>query len=242
MEFQIKLLKRIDEIKDVETFFFERPKDFIYKAGQFGHFILPKLSHPDSRGLSHDFTFSSSPTEERLAFTTKIRPDSGYKQTFCELIPGTIVTVRGPGGVFVLNDESTTTSQVMIAGGIGVTPYRSIIKYIVDKNLILPITLIYSVSTPQDVTFKAFFDDVAARYENIKVTYTVSRPQESQSQWSGLTGRIDAPMIKKLVEDLSNSVFWICGPPPFTDAMQQILTTTLQIPSDRIKTEQFTGY
>ena len=118
MQVDTTFIGKRDEAQDVKTFMFERPSEFVYTAGQYAHFDLHKLTHPDERGPSHHFSLSSSPLEDFISFTTKIRPESGYKQTFMEMAPGEMITVRGPKGFFILDDEHTTTPQLMIAGGI----------------------------------------------------------------------------------------------------------------------------
>jgi ferredoxin-NADP reductase len=209
MQFETQLLSVRDEAKDIKTFLFEKPADFEYKAGQYAHFDLLKLTHPDARGLSHHFSFSSSPTEDHISFTTKIRQESGYKQTFCELTKGANITVRGPGGQFILNDEDTSVPQVMIAGGIGVTPYRSIIKYVVDNSLVIPIHLIYSATTAEEFAFKAEFDSFTQSNPNFTVSYIVTHPEGSVTPWSGYTGRLDEMMMQQFVPDLESSVFLV---------------------------------
>lgn len=197
-DFKVKLIGKKDEAKDTKTFFFEKPSGFSYIAGQYCYFTLPKVNYEDSRGGVRHFTLSSSPTETDIALTTRMRDESGYKKTLDEFENGSEVAMQGPVGEFVLDKETTTTPQVMIAGGIGVTPYRSIIRYVADKNLNIPIHLIYANSLPEDIAFKAEFDQIVKEHANIKVSYTVSRPEESKVKWDGLTGRIDENMLRKL--------------------------------------------
>lgn len=240
METSIIFEKRRDEAKDIETFIFEKPSGFEYKAGQYAHFDLSELTHPDVRGNSHHFTLSSSPTEDYISFTTKIRKESGYKQTFLELKVGDAVTIRKIKGMFTLENEATTTPQIFIAGGIGITPYRSIIRYIADKNLTVPVSLIYSASTSSELAFKRELDEIAQKHGNVTISYTVTEAEEDD-QWIGLRGRIDEDMIRSLVPDLNAPVFWLCGPPAMVSAMEELLAN-LSVSQDRIKTERFTGY
>lgn len=241
MEFKAKLIEKRDEAKGTKTFVFEKPEGFEYQAGQYLHYTLPELKYPDERGATRHFTLSSSPTEPHLGLTTRIRQESGYKKTLDELAIGSEIDARGPNGVFVLEDEQTTVPQVMIAGGIGITPFRSIIKCVTDKNLQVPIQLIYSNSIPEEITFKEELDEITKKHKNIKTNYTITKPEESTVLWEGRTGRIDASFIHSLSSIFHLPDYWLCGPPVFVDAMEEILNT-MKIPQEHIKVDKFTGY
>lgn len=244
MRFKVKLVGKERAAKGTKTFFFERPKGFSYLAGQYIYITLPKLLYPDERGDTRHFTLSSSPTEDNFAITTRMRATSGFKKTLDEMKDGEEVSVSGPNGTFVLDNEKTETPQVMIAGGIGVTPYRSIIKSISDKNLQVPIHLVCSNSTPEEIPFKRELDKIAATHPNIKVTHTITKPQPEAEKWNGLTGRLDAALLKKLITDhrsLVTSMFWVCGPPAMASAIESALEN-LKVPYEHINSEKFTGY
>lgn len=243
MEVPVKLINKKEEARETKTFFFEKPGGFSYIAGQYCYFTLTKLSYEDSRGGVRHFTLSSSPTEENIALTTRMRTESGFKKTLDELPEGSQVVMSGPQGDFILGAETATTPQVMIAGGIGVTPYRSIIRYVADKNLQVPIHLIYANSLPEDIAFKEEFEEIVSEHKNIKISYTVSRPEESNQPWTGLTGRIDENMLSQLTTHYSllTTHYWLCGPPAMVSAMEEVLDK-LQVPQDRVKVEKFTGY
>lgn len=238
MEFKIKLLAKKEEATDTKTFLFTRPKGFSYLAGQYVYLTLPHLEKPDERGDTRHFTLSSSPTEENLTITVRMRAESGYKQTLDAYPTGTEISMRGPNGFFTLERDNETEQQVMIAGGIGITPYRSIIKYVADKALSVPIHLIYSNSIPEEIVFKNELDKITKEHKNIQVTYTITRPEESKVKWTGPTSRIDANFLKK---HPLLTTFWLCGPPAMVGAMEEVLSS-LNIPSDRVKIEKFTGY
>lgn len=249
MEFKIKLLNKRNEAKDTKTFIFERPGGFSYLAGQYVYLTLPRLTQPDERGDTRHFTLSSSPTEDHLAITVRMRAESAYKQSLSAYKLGTDISMRGPNGFFILDPESSSghaaTPQVMVAGGIGITPYRSIIRYIADKNLPVPIQLIYSNSIPEEIVFKAELDKITKEHGNIRVTYTITKPEESKIKWSGLVGRVDQNLIQSVIRyptsDIRDPIFWLCGPPPMVSAMEKMLATT-NIPYNQIKVEKFTGY
>jgi ferredoxin-NADP reductase len=235
---ELKLIEKRDETK---SFFWQPEKPVNWFAGQYYYFTIPVMKYPDPRGNTRHFTISASPTEGNiLRLTTRIREESGYKKTLDELTIGSEIEGEGPNGTFIL-DETSDKSNIFIAGGIGITPFRSIIKYVVDKNLTTPIHLIYSNSVPEEITFRKELEDWSKTHLNIKVDITISHPEESKEPWTGLTGRIDENLINKLVHDTENPIFWVCGPPAMTDAIEQVLGK-IKITSDRIRSEKFTGY
>ena len=242
-EYQLKLIDKKEIASGTKSFIFEKPQGFEYKAGEFMYWTLPELKHPDERGPMRHFTISSSPTEDYLSLTCRMREGSGYKKTLDELSLGSLIQGRGPTGVYVMEDD-VTNPQVFLAGGIGITPFRSRIKYIFDKKLSTQIHLIYANNTPEQTSFKEELDSISQQNQNIKVTYVMSKPEESKVLWDGPTGYIDS----KLIQDLTTHyqlptppTFWVCGPPPMVDAMEEILQS-LNIGKDQIKTEKFTGY
>jgi len=238
---KLKLVKTQDEAKGTKSFFWEPEKPVNYLAGQYFYFTLPNLKYPDSRGATRHFTLSSSPTEGNiLRNTTRIREESGYKKTLNELEVGTLIDGEGPNGEFIL-DENEKGPQVFLAGGIGITPFRSMIKYAADKGLNIPIHLIYSNSIPEEIAFRSEIEEIAAKGSWLKLSMTVSKPEESKESWTGLVGRIDENLITKLITDIPNSTFWVCGPPPMVSAMEQALGK-LNISSGRVRSEKFTGY
>lgn len=153
--------------------------------------------------------------------------------------------MRGPNGFFVLASDHTTTPQIMIAGGIGITPYRSIIKYVADKNLPVPIHLLHSDSTPEEIAFKDELDKITEEHKNIRVVRTITKPEESKVKWTGPTGRIDKSLIQTVVRqpksDNRQPVFWLCGPPAMVSGMEAVFAQ-MKVPPHRLKTEKFTGY
>ncbi len=126
---KLRLIEKRDEARGTKSFFWQSETHVIWKAGQYFYFTLPKMKYPDSKGTTRHFTISSSPTEsDFLRITTRIREDSGYKKTLNELQIGAEIEGEGPNGTFIFA-KSETGPQVFIAGGIGIAPFRSIIKY-----------------------------------------------------------------------------------------------------------------
>jgi ferredoxin-NADP reductase/nitrite reductase/ring-hydroxylating ferredoxin subunit len=243
---------------DVMSFKFSKHNDdqidnktLNYNAGQFAFFDIGQV-YNDPKGPIRHFTISSSPTENFIMFSTRIR-DSPYKKRLSNLEKGAKVKFRGPEGQFVLHQDYSKYT-VFLSGGIGVTPFRSMIKYATDMQLPVPIIMFDSNRDRNNILFKKEFDDWASINKNLKIIYTISEEKEEQhneqsplstaNEWKGEYGRIDKAMILKYVDTnvLNNSIFYICGPPNKLKAMQILLQEDLEIPKERIKVEEFTGY
>jgi ferredoxin-NADP reductase/nitrite reductase/ring-hydroxylating ferredoxin subunit len=220
-----------------------------YTAGQYAFFDIGGV-YNDPKGPIRHFTISSSPTEEKfIMITTRIR-DSPYKKRLSSLEKGTKVKVRGPQGKFTLHQDYSKTA-VFLSGGIGVTPFRSMIKYATDKQLPIKIVMFDSNRNQQNTLFKSEFDECINRNKNLKIIYTITEEEEEQQdqsqtiikEWKGEKGRIDKAMLTKYLDDneLKNSIFYTCGPPGMIKAMQKLLGED-HIPKEQIKVEEFTGY
>jgi len=243
---KVKLINKHEECKDTVSFFFEPQEPVTRRPGQYFYIDVPELKYPDPRGPKRQFTISSSPTEGpilRVTVRTRAENISGYKHTLYELPEGTLLEAEGPMGNYILDEQTPFEGQqVFLAGGIGITPYRCFMKYAIDKGLQKQMHLIYSNPTPSEITFREELEQMAKEHSNIKVDMTVTHPEEEpQNPWSGLTGRVDQAFLEKQVGDLSKPTFWMCGPPPMVDALDEMLGKA-GIPTAKRKIEKFTGY
>ena len=237
METTTKFLEKRNETHDSISFIFAKPAGFDYIAGQYAFFTVDHES-PDARGNRRHFTLSSSPTEPHLCLTTKFsNPCSTYKEALRNLNPDTEVPIRGPEGDFTL-PEDQSQPLVFLGGGIGITPFRSMIKFATDTHLPTPITLIYANKTPADIVYRTEFDQWAETNPNFQVHYTVDTPNET---WTGDIGHLTSDMIKKYAPDLDKPIYFICGPLGMLTAYEKILQET-GIDEDQIRTESFSGY
>jgi ferredoxin-NADP reductase/nitrite reductase/ring-hydroxylating ferredoxin subunit len=252
--YQLKFLeKQKFEGTDVMSFKFSKQEEqqqdddkrhLDYTAGQFAFFDIGGVNN-DPKGPIRHFTISSSPTEDLIMITTRIR-DSPYKQRLSSLQEGVKVKVRGPEGKFVLHKDYSKPA-IFLSGGIGVTPFRSMIKYATDKQLPIKIIMFDSNRNEQNILFKDEFDEWAGKNKNLKIVYTVSDEDgrnSSSSPWTGEHGRINKEMLNKYLnnDELQHSVFYVCGPPAMLNAMKSLLENELNITKERIKVEEFTGY
>lgn len=238
---KLKLVEKREEAQGTKSFFFETEKEIKYLPGQFFYFTLPKLTYKDARGATRHFTLSSSPTEGKIIrMTTRMRKESGYKKTLDELEIGVTIEGEGPSGEFIL-DENEPGPHVFLTGGIGITPFRSIIKYHLDKDLLTKIHFIYSNKTPELISFREELEEWAKGNDNFKLDLVITQPEDSKKPWKGLRGRIDETMIRKLVGDVSKPTFWICGPPAMVDGMEKQMGK-LKVSIGKVRSEKFTGY
>jgi len=217
-----------------------------YTAGQFAFFDIGGVSN-DPKGPIRHFTIASSPTEEFIMISTRIR-DTPYKKRLSSLDERAKVKVRGPEGKFVLHEDNSKAA-IFLSGGIGVTPFRSMIKYATDKELPVKIFVFDSNRDQANILYKNEFDECLNTNKNLKIIYTITADEgqgqaPDSSSWKGERGIINKTMLTKYLtaSELDNSVFYICGPPGMLKAMQNLLQDDLRIPKERIKIEEFTGY
>ena len=264
-EYDLSLLEKQKlEATDVMSFRFSKQQQgkqahdgqssfFDYTAGQYAFFDIGGV-YNDTRGPIRHFTISSSPTEDFIMITTRIR-DTPYKRRLASLEKDVKVKVRGPQGKFVLHEDYSKLA-VFLSGGIGVTPFRSMIKYATDKQLPIKIVMFDSNRNQENTIFKKEFDEYANINRNLKIVYTITEEEDEERQrtqnisssvrqeWTGERGRIDKDMLIRHLTDneIKNAIFYTCGPPGMIKAMQKLLQEDLQIPKDSIKVEEFTGY
>lgn len=235
---KLTLVNKIHEADATYSFLWQPDKKVNYLPGQYMYFTLSKLLFPDPRGATRHFTLSSSPTEKYLMFSTRMRKESGYKQTLSRLSIGDQIECDGPNGEFIL-DEKKDTTQIFLAGGIGITPFRSMIVYDFEKSVGNKIILFYSNSNQSEITFKSELEKISKKHKKYTIFFTVSKTQKN---WNGLNCRINSDMLEKHISksDLNNSVFWVSGPPPFVSGMEKEIER-LGIETN-IYTDRFTGY
>ena len=234
----LKLKEKNRISPDTYEFIFPAPHRFAFIPGQYMEWTL---GHPDtdSRGNRRYFTIASSPTERNLRLGVKFNENSSsYKKAMLAMNKDTEIVASQLAGDFVLPDDPQQ-KVVLIAGGIGVTPFRSMIKYLLDNRQRRPITLIYTAATVNDFVYKDVFD--RAQYElGIKTIYSVTDHSNLPSSWTGQAGRASPQMIKSAVPDYRNCLFYISGPRGMVDSLTDTLRK-LGVANHQIKTDYFAG-
>lgn len=221
--------------QQIRQFWFRPLTKIDYKPGQYMEWSLPHPD-PDTRGIRRWFTISSSPSEDMILLTTRLaEKSSSFKQALQRLKPGQELTAVNVDGDFTLPSDSTSRI-IFIAGGIGITPFRSMIKYMLDTDTKRDITLFYGAKTPQDFVFKEILDLAAKQGVN-----TIYVPTEAGQTWSGHKGYIDAKLIKQEVPDFKQAITYISGPEPMVRSFSKMLIKA-GVPKQQIKHDDFPGY
>jgi glycine betaine catabolism B len=235
MEMLLTLTARHREGENIESFQFEPERPFAFDAGQYLRYTLHH-SEPDNRGVSRFFTIASAPAERFVMLTTRLStPGSSFKQALSRLREGAVVEAAGPSGQFVYSDREMPA--VFVAGGIGITPFRSILVDLASRPLAPDITLLYANSTP-DIPFRRLFDDLASKPSQLKIAYTVSQPDPD---WRGSVGRIDEGFIREHAPLTRDPLFYVAGPKGMVEATAETLRA-IGVAADRIKRDFFPGY
>ncbi len=226
----LKLQDKQDVAARTKAFLFEPLKPIKFQAGQFLQWSLPH-SKPDQRGIRRWFTIASSPTEERIMLATKLAPEKGssFKRTLANLNPGDEITATPADGEFILPADQNK-KLVFIAGGIGITPFRSMVKNLLDTNQPRDIILLYSVKTPEEIAFKEIWDEAKQKF-GLKAVCVVTDK----------VGFITPDLIKQEVPDWQQRLFYVSGPEPMVEAFEKMLAN-MGILDDNIKRDYFPGY
>lgn len=229
---------KIAASSNVIDFVFTPNKKLAFRPGQYLEWTL---FHPktDSRGNRRYFTIASSPTEKTLRIGVKFYENgSSYKKALGELDKNKPIVGAQLSGDFTL-PENSSQKLVFIAGGIGVTPFRSMIKYLIDMRQKREITLFYTNKNVSEIAYRDIFDE-ATKQLNIKTIYTLTAKTEVPKNWQGKIGRIDAAMIAQEVPDFRERIFYLSGPQTMINATKKVLHS-LHISSNQIKTDYFPG-
>jgi ferredoxin-NADP reductase len=234
----LQLRKKIQIAPDVWDFIFVPDQKLAFEPGQYMEWTLGHYA-PDSRGIRRYFTLASSPTEDHLRLGVKFYPNSSsYKQSMLEMDADTEIVAAQLAGDFTLPKDKKQ-KIVLIAGGIGITPYRSMIKFLLDWRERRPITLLYSNRTADEIVYKDLFDE-AERQIGLKVVYNLTDKHQIPTFWKGKVGRINARMIREVVPDYQQCIFYISGSNVMVNDVQDVLTS-MNVKSSHIKTDYFPG-
>lgn len=236
-QFFLPFIRKEKVGEDTYSFYFDRSvRPFDYLPGQYVDMILPH-TNPDNRGISRDFTISNPPQDDELMITTRIIRSS-FKKALANLNPGVLVQFLGPKGAFILPSHK---ELVFLAGGIGITPFYSMITYVALKNLTQKITLFASFSTVEQMVFRDTLEKISAKSKTIHIIYTLTKPEESKQLWTGESGRISSDLIRKYIKDLSAPLYLIVGPSAMVESTDGLLRD-MGIAREQIRVEDFTGY
>lgn len=234
----LTLKQKVLSADNVYDFWFTTDKRLDFRPGQYLEWTLGH-EHQDTRGMRRYFTIASSPTEEGLMAGVKFYPNSStFKKSMVSLEPGDTIVASQLAGDFTLPRDKNK-KLVFMAGGIGVTPFRSMVKYLLDTNEKRDIIFFYSNYCVDDVAYKNIFDE-AQKKLGVKMVCTLTG-QQIPDGWTGETGFVNEEMIRRSVPDIKERIFYISG----SHTMVVIFSETLRkmgVPRHHIKTDFFPGF
>jgi ferredoxin-NADP reductase len=212
-------------------------KEVDFTPGQYFFVTLIDPPYDDEKGPRRHITVVTSPNDRGvLGLATRLR-DSAFKRSLAELPVGAEVDVEKPKGEFLL-PEDTEKDYVFIAGGIGITVFRSMLRYIAQEDLPHRVTLVYSNRDRESTAFYDELRELERTIPGLRVVFTMT----DDSGWDGETRRIDAAMLRDhLGDDLGSFTFFIAGPPKMVDAMETIVSGA-GVPEGQIRPARFSGY
>lgn len=234
----LTLKEKIQIAPDITDFVFSLSKPYNYTPGQYMEWTLPH-THVDSRGNRRYFTLASSPTEDTIRLGIKFyEHGSSYKEALKNVDTNVKLLAGSLAGSFTLPKDKTK-KLVFISGGIGVTPFRSMIKYLVDMHEKRDIVHFFANKFPEDVVYKDVFD-AAEQTLGIRTIYTITDTKQHYALWTGHTGRIDSAIIQLEVPDWKERTYYLSGPHVMVTAYKDVLVK-MGVSSTQIITDFFPG-
>lgn len=232
----LKLKEKIQLAPDVFDFVFTSAQKLNFTPGQYMEWTLAHHI-PDSRGNRRYFTLASSPTESDVRMGVKIydKPSS-FKKTLVNLNLGDEIVAGQLAGDFTLPKQPK--KLVFIAGGIGITPFRSILKYLIDTNQKRDIVMFFSNKTAAEIVYSDVFSEAFNKLA-IPTIYTVT--DSAPANWTGEKGRVSPEMIQKYVPDFKERIYYLSGPHSMVNGFEKTLQQ-MGIPKSQIKTDFFPGF
>jgi ferredoxin-NADP reductase len=236
ISFTSHLLEKIPRSSDTTSYRFSRPTGYTFMAGQWYTITIPSPEGP----LDHHFSHADSPTESHIELTTRLT-GSTFKKALDALPIGAEVEIQGPYGAFLFGYDKPKIT--FLTGGIGVTPVRSMLRYLADTNGTgrIPeqeLTVFYGSMTEDGIVYKHEFDDFERAIPGLRVIHVITNPT---ADWKGYGGFITAGIIQAVLAEPKHWTYYVVGPPPMITAMDKVLEQ-LEIPQAQIVVESFAGY
>ena len=242
----VKLNSRRVVAERTMAFEFDKPSGFVFKAGQFAEVAWVDPSETDAEGNARAFSIASAPHEERLVFTTRLR-DTAFKRVLQTTPIGTLAKVEGPFGDLTLHNN-VSRPAILMGGGIGITPFRSIIRYAAHEKLPHRIFLFYANRRPQDAPFLEEFRAIEKENTNFVFVPTMTAVGGLQPEWTGETGHFSPEMLTRHLTNTASGgartaspIYYVAGPPAMVKGGRALLNHA-GIDDDDIRTEEFGGY
>ncbi len=237
--YPVQLIGRRQVAERTFAFQFEKPEGFTFKAGQFVDLTLINPSETDGEGNGRAFSIASAPEEAALMVATRMR-ETAFKRVLRTMPLGTAVTIEGPFGNLVLHANATRPA-VLLAGGIGITPFRSILLHATNEKLSHRIILFYANRRPEDAAFLGELETL--QLENPLYTFvgTMTQMEQSHHPWQGERGVVNQAMLAKVLNNVIAPIYYLAGPPGMVRGLRTVLNE-MGIKNEDIRAEEFSGY
>ncbi len=236
---EVKLKWREEIAEGTMALYLEKPAGFTFKPGQAIDVVLAHAPHGETNGARHAFSIVSAPHQDELVIATRMR-DSAYKREIKSMPIGSPAKIEGPFGSLTLHNNRARPA-VFIAGGIGITPFISILRQAAKEQLPQQLLLLYSNRRPEDAAFLTELQQLEQQNKNFTLVATMTEMEKSSQSWQGETGFIDGQMIKRMTGALAAPIYYLVGPPAMVEAMRKTLNDA-EINDDDIRSEEFYGY
>ena len=234
-----RLLNKVEVAEGTIAFHFEKPTGFDFKPGQSADLTLPNPPETDAEGNVRTFSIASAPFEDQLMFATRMR-DTAFKRSLKKMPLGTVVKMDSAMGSFTLHKNSAKPA-VFLAGGIGVTPFSSIVRQADHDRAPHKLYLFYSNRRPEDAPFVEVLQNLEKTNPQFRFIATMTEMRRSKKTWNGETGRIDQEMLSKYLNELRGPIYYVAGPPASVSGMRKMLVAS-GVDEDDIRSDEFSGY
>jgi ferredoxin-NADP reductase len=237
--YTVKLVERRMVAEGTMAFLFEKPAGFVFTPGQFMDMTLLHQADTDVAGNTRAFSIASAPQEQALMVATRLR-DTAFKRELQRMPIGTAVQIEGPFGNLVLHADQARPA-VFLAGGIGITPFRSMLVHAALQRSPHRMVLFYSNRRPEDAPFLDELQALQEKNPHYVFVGTMTEPEKASRPWKGETGRITAALLSKHLVNVGSPIYYVVGPPGMVTGLQTMLKEA-RIDDRDIRTEKFAGY
>jgi ferredoxin-NADP reductase len=221
------------------AFHLDKPAGFKFKAGQAIDVVLLEAPGTEAQSARHTFSIVSAPFENELIVATRMR-DSAFKRALGALPIGARIAIEGPSGSLTLHNDRARPA-VFIAGGIGITPFMSIVRQAANDGLQQCLVLLYSNRRPEDAAYLVELQELERRNPSFRLTATMTLMSSASQAWSGPRGQIDAALVSRATAKLAKPIYYVAGPPGMVEAMRRTLSDA-GVHDDDFRSEEFYGY
>lgn len=235
----VRLRQREEVARGTMAFHFEKPPGFVFRPGQAIDLVLPDPAVAGKDSGRHAFSIVSAPHEHELVVATRMR-DSAFKNALARVPVGGTAGIDGPFGSLTLHGKAGRAA-VFLAGGIGITPFMSMLRHAAHDALQHRLVLLYSCRTPEDCAFLTELQRLEGENPNFRLLVTMTRMDESGRPWRGEIGKIDEALVRRVRAGLADPVYYVAGPPAMAGALRDLLERA-GVDGDDVRSEEFYGY